>query len=155
MKRRFSNRYHKKGESWIINMEYYFDHEFTFAVTGTEIIRKVLNSRIRLLINDYYVSDDGKIYRLRYLSNYMWELIEIVPTKNNAGYMQVSNPYKGCGAIGVHQLVAQAFIPNPYNKKEVNHKNRNKEDNSVENLEWVTHQENMDHYYREIRNEKR
>ena len=122
----------------------------SISPAGTEIIRKVLNSKIKLLINDYYVSDDGKIYRLRYLSNYMWELIEIVPTKNNSGYLQVSNPYKGCGAIGVHTLVAQAFIPNPYNKKEVNHKNRNKEDNSVENLEWVTHQENMTHYYKSL-----
>ena len=52
----------------------------------------------------------------------------------------------------IHRLVAEAFIPNddPENKTEINHKNYKRDDNRVENLEWVSHQENMDYSYDNI-----
>jgi hypothetical protein len=58
----------------------------------------------------------------------------------------------------VHQLVAQAFIPNPQNYREVNHKNFLRRDNRVENLEWVTRKENVAHALaagRRVKPEKR
>lgn len=65
---------------------------------------------------------------------------------NNKGYAYLS--YKDNGKmVGqyVHRLVAKTFIPNPYNKPLINHKDSNPLNNHVDNLEWCTQRENMYH----------
>lgn len=49
--------------------------------------------------------------------------------------------------VRIHNLVATHFIPNPKNKSEVNHKDFDKRNNCVSNLEWVTRKENQNHAY--------
>lgn len=68
--------------------------------------------------------------------------------KRKDGYLEVHLYRDGIRSHKrVHRLVAEAFIPNPDNKPEVNHKDGNKCNNSVDNLEWVNKSENMTHAY--------
>lgn len=62
------------------------------------------------------------------------------------GYVAAKlNVNKVSKCIAVHILVARHFIPNPNNYPEVNHKDCNRQNNIVENLEWCTHQQNIEH----------
>ena len=64
-------------------------------------------------------------------------------TKNHAGYERVELWKENKGRkFSVHRLVAEAFIPNPEHKPEVNHLDENKSNNRADNLEWCTNVEN-------------
>ena len=68
--------------------------------------------------------------------------------KSNRGYLQVCLTKDGKSkTYTVHRLVAKAFLPNLKNKKQVNHIDGNKENNSIDNLEWVTSSENNKHAF--------
>lgn len=66
--------------------------------------------------------------------------------KTPSGYMKVGLSNNGTRKYAlVHRLVAQAFIPNPKNYQLVNHKDENKANNCVENLEWCTQKYNINY----------
>jgi hypothetical protein len=67
---------------------------------------------------------------------------------NVTGYKYVSLSMGKRKNLRLHRIIAEAFIPNPENKKEVNHINGIKTDNRVENLEWSTRSENILHAYK-------
>lgn len=73
----------------------------------------------------------------------------IMPQRlDRAGYYTVRLSNKGKDSTQyVHRLLRFTFIPNPLNKPEINHIDGNKLNNSIENLEWVTHAENVKHAY--------
>lgn len=89
----------------------------------------------------YQVSSLGNI------KNKGGKLKSVQTTKN--GYSQVllwiGHKAKG---VFIHRMVAEAFIPNPENKTDVNHIDGNKANNRVENLEWCTRSENLRHAYK-------
>ena len=84
-------------------------------------------------INGYLVSNYGRI-------KFNGKIKQL--NKNSSGYVHVGVSGKACK---IHRLVAFTFLPNPENKELVNHKDGNKTNNKLSNLEWATSLENNIH----------
>ena len=88
-----------------------------------------------LTLEDYEITRDGQVINKH--TNHV-----LKPQPNAKGYLRVSISKK---LVFVHRLVAEKYIPNPNNLPQVNHKDGNKLNNNVENLEWVDNLENRAH----------
>ena len=87
----------------------------------------------------YSVTKDGRVFSHR-------NNIYLKAADRGWGYLGVCLSKKSkLKTINIHRLVACAYIENPESKPEVNHINGNKKDNNVENLEWATCKENVNH----------
>jgi hypothetical protein len=94
----------------------------------------------------YQVSNLGRIKSLNYRAK---GICEIMKFSLLDGYPSLSLTKNGkYKTYRIHRLVANAFVYNLHNKPQVNHKNGNRADNNVDNLEWVTNQENCIHSFK-------
>ena len=96
----------------------------------------------------YQASNLGRIKSIQYFNhtnNKIYPRDKILkPILNEKGYCRVDlSKSRKIKRHRVHRLVAETFIPNPYNLLEVNHIDGNKQNNKVNNLEWCSHSYNM------------
>lgn len=90
----------------------------------------------------YEISDEGEVRKRT-----TGLILKSGKTRN--GYLAVTlrEDNGGCRRAYVHRLVAETYLPNPENKSDVNHKDGNKLNNHLDNLEWATRSENLKHAY--------
>ncbi len=96
---------------------------------------------------DYLVGRDGRVYSVK--TGHFLNPVKSESSKKRRGkpYLKIELWKDGkFKRFFIHRLVGKAFIPNPGDKPEINHKNNDGCDNRVENLEWVTRSENVRHY---------
>ena len=96
-----------------------------------------------------YIKGYGSLYKISKIGVVLsFQPKKIKPSKNpNYLYVQLTNKLGISKNKRIHRLVAEAFIPNPFNLPEVNHKDGNKLNNCYNNLEWTTRKNNAIHMH--------
>lgn len=129
----------------VVNSKYYVDiinARAFFAVSEND---RRLTGDFSFRLGRYWITRDGKIWADKVFR-------QCLPTRGKSGYWRLTLGRRN--GVTVHRLVAEAFIPVPINLRnygytqeilEVNHIDGNKDNNHVDNLEWVTTQGNMTH----------
>ena len=93
----------------------------------------------------YKVSDKGQILSLNYKGKGVEKILSNKPNAGNK-YWAITLVKDGIQkTFMVHRLVAEAFIPNPNNLPQINHKDENGKNNDVSNLEWCSRSYNMNY----------
>lgn len=102
--------------------------------------------QIKRIYDDYAITEDGRVFSYKGGSKH--ELTGGICPRGPC-YRFVNLRINGeTKPVYVHRLVAEAFIPNPSNYPQINHKDRNSLNNNVDNLEWCTNSQNQIHRYK-------
>ena len=110
-------------------------------IANQEIYRWVYINGVK---THYKVSNHGNVISTDYLGTGKSQLLK--KHKRDDGYLGITIYINNIpNPRSIHRLVADAFIPNPENLPYVNHKDGNKENNNVNNLEWITSKGNSNH----------
>ena len=99
--------------------------------------------------NEYQINQFGEIRTLKNSPKLKkYDVLKPQISKRNGYVYQMLYKNGKEKLLRVHRLVAMAFLPNPNNLPQVNHKDGNKQNNSVDNLEWCEQSDNMKHAYK-------
>ena len=126
-------------QTFINNMRKQFSSIMNSSYTQLYCSKKICKEYIKDF-DKYFISNYGRVKSTKYKTERILKTVisgrckyvKVILRKDNKNYTKM-----------VHRLVAEAFLDNPYNLSEVNHKDENKQNNIVSNLEWISHIDNI------------